>query len=270
MAYNTSILEHPKFLRLRRELRGHHRNMLRGCLEQIWDTTHATLNPVFQDPTDIEMIVDWDGDDGAFLAALLKAGFLDKIDGGGVAVHDFEDWLPYHARERRRKRDEYRVRRDAKTKPHSKRDHSDSENFTPETQKSPGDFPETPGESRKSPGHSPYEIKVKSNERGVSEGEKTDSLIFQFQSQSPDKPVILKDADVAKYAARYPGVDIPGELKRLQFYLEDATDEKRPKASGMRSWITSCLNKSRPTPPVANNGKPDHLDREWAEAIARI
>lgn len=46
---------------------------------------------------DIELAVDWPGEDGAFVSALLSVGFLDGSDDEGYAIHDWVDHNPWAA-----------------------------------------------------------------------------------------------------------------------------------------------------------------------------
>ena len=48
------------------------------------------------DSEDIELAVDWPGDDGAFVSALLRVGFLDEDD-GEYFIHDWHEHNPWAA-----------------------------------------------------------------------------------------------------------------------------------------------------------------------------
>lgn len=48
------------------------------------------------DAEDIELSVDWPGDDGAFVSALLRVGFLEESEGGYV-IHDWIEHNPWAA-----------------------------------------------------------------------------------------------------------------------------------------------------------------------------
>ena len=47
--------------------------------------------------SDVEFIVDWDGEEGAFTSALLDLGFLDREDDGTLSIHDWSENNPYVA-----------------------------------------------------------------------------------------------------------------------------------------------------------------------------
>ena len=57
------------------------------------------------DETDIALESGWDGEPGAFVAALLECGFLEKTESGAYALHDWQDHQGYvvHADARKEK-----------------------------------------------------------------------------------------------------------------------------------------------------------------------
>ncbi len=93
----------PKYLALIKRL-GVARSMVRGSLEHLWDSCHESGNPILR-PHHVEPTADWPGDPGAFLAALIEEGFLDKREDGTVEVHDYWDHAPDYVRKRKHRED---------------------------------------------------------------------------------------------------------------------------------------------------------------------
>lgn len=86
-----SVIDHPKFNRLKLLLKCNRASAL-GYLECLWHFT-ARFTPQgdvgrFADE-DIEAWVEWDGDEGALIAALVKSRWLDASDDHRLIVHDW-------------------------------------------------------------------------------------------------------------------------------------------------------------------------------------
>ena len=78
------------------------------CLIDLWLATamnHPSGLLQGMDETDIALESGWDGEPGAFVAALLECGFLEKTESGAFALHDWQDHQGYvvHADARKEK-----------------------------------------------------------------------------------------------------------------------------------------------------------------------
>ena len=87
-----AVLDHPKFARLRKLL-GLRRCPALGYLEGLWHFTgryapHGDLGK-FTD-LDIESWLEWEGDDGTLIAALITAGWIDRDSKYRLIVHDWK------------------------------------------------------------------------------------------------------------------------------------------------------------------------------------
>ncbi len=86
-----AVPDHPKFARLKKLLKLPKYAVL-GCLEGLWHftgryTPHGDLGKYSNE--EIESWLDWDGDDGALIAALVAAGWLDVNPEHRLVVHDW-------------------------------------------------------------------------------------------------------------------------------------------------------------------------------------
>jgi hypothetical protein len=89
-----AVLDHPKFARLKK-LTSLSRCPTLGYLEGLWHFT-ARYTPQgnigkYRD-TDIEAWLEWEGADGALIAAFADAGWLDRSDQHRLAVHDWSQY----------------------------------------------------------------------------------------------------------------------------------------------------------------------------------
>lgn len=99
--------QQPKFKRLRKRL-GIGVAQTLGHLECLWQYTHSTGNPVYT-VADAEAAAEWEGEDGALVAALSENspnGWLDKRDDGLYEVHDYWENCPQSVRDRVNKRNQ--------------------------------------------------------------------------------------------------------------------------------------------------------------------
>jgi hypothetical protein len=105
---------HRKFLRLGRVLGSN--ALALGHLELIWHAANETGDPIIGDADDVEILAQWQGERGALVKALLEcgsaggAGFIDAVDGGRYAVHDYAHHAPDYVRKRAAREEERRKR----------------------------------------------------------------------------------------------------------------------------------------------------------------
>jgi len=95
-----TLWTHRKFIRLTRLLGARYRAI--GVLECIWRPAYESGDPCIGDSDDVEDYAGWDGEPGELVTVLVKAGFLDRLDDGSLAVHDLDDHCPEYVRSRKR------------------------------------------------------------------------------------------------------------------------------------------------------------------------
>lgn len=92
---NVSIVGHPKTKKLKRKL-GDSGPWGLICLF-LWAAANRSDGKLTgMTAEDVELAVDWAGDDGAFVATLVAVGFLDGED-GSYAIHDWAEHNPWSA-----------------------------------------------------------------------------------------------------------------------------------------------------------------------------
>jgi len=85
-----------------------------GILEMIWRVAHECGDPILGSDEDVEYSIEWDGEAGACVKALLDAGFIDRLESGDVAIHDLEHHEPEYVKSRRRKENQRRKERESR------------------------------------------------------------------------------------------------------------------------------------------------------------
>lgn len=113
---NTTTL--PKFRRLASELKLPDPYVL-GHLEMLWQYAHQTRQSILY-ARDIELIVHWQGEEGAFLDAAIKHEWLDSSVVGMVEIHDYENNAPEFVKTAIRMK-EYRKRKQENKESEKKR-----------------------------------------------------------------------------------------------------------------------------------------------------
>lgn len=92
---NVSIVTHPKTKKLKRRL-GDSGPWKLICLF-LWAAANRSDGKLTgMTAEDVELAVDWAGDDGAFVATLVAVGFLDGED-GNYCIHDWAEHNPWSA-----------------------------------------------------------------------------------------------------------------------------------------------------------------------------
>lgn len=82
----------------------------------MWDCAHETGNPVFDGVEEVEAAAEWEGEPGAFVAALArksasgKAGWLDLLPDGRFELHHYWDHAPEYVKKRAVRESERRVK----------------------------------------------------------------------------------------------------------------------------------------------------------------
>jgi hypothetical protein len=98
----SQVSNHPKFADLKAIL-GRPKFAVLGCLEALWHFTaeYAPLGDVgrFTD-AQIERWIDWDGEPGELIRALVAARFLDVDSQHRLLVHDWADYAPEYLKKR--------------------------------------------------------------------------------------------------------------------------------------------------------------------------
>lgn len=95
MAYKD-VPDHPKFNRLKVLLKANKLTAL-GILEGLWHFTGRFAPTGYvgkYEPAEIEAWLEWDGQEGHLIAALVKSKWLEDHPVHGLIVHDWEDWAP--------------------------------------------------------------------------------------------------------------------------------------------------------------------------------
>src|SRR5450756_721621 len=89
-----AVTDHPKFFRLKGLLRLN-KSCALGYLEAMWHfcgkyTPQGNLGKY--DDVDIEAWLEWDGDEGALIAAFVKAGWVGTDETHRLIVHDWSQY----------------------------------------------------------------------------------------------------------------------------------------------------------------------------------
>ncbi len=103
-----TLMAHRKFRRLCR-LSGRARYQCRGFLELLWDSANESGEPIAGDSLDVELTIEWDGQEGKGAAFLEQAGFIDTLGDGRFEIHHFWDHAPEYVRRRRKRELERRI-----------------------------------------------------------------------------------------------------------------------------------------------------------------
>lgn len=124
----TNLRNHPKSLRLGVKLKDSRAYLYLVDL-WIWAGESCPAGELLGDDAKamVELVIGWRGEPGAFADAALEVGFLDalNVEGGGVAIHDWEEHNGAHFRKQQRDRERYaRSPGDSATLPRRKRDAS--------------------------------------------------------------------------------------------------------------------------------------------------
>jgi hypothetical protein len=90
-----------------------------GSLEMIWHFCYSAGDAFLGESAAVELMADWHGEPGFLTQSLLKAGFLDLVE-GGYDVHDLEGNEPSYVKDRRRKQEQRNRERDLSRDNHGK------------------------------------------------------------------------------------------------------------------------------------------------------
>lgn len=96
-----AVIDHPKFNRLKALLKLNRACTL-GYLEALWHFTGRFApdgNIGKYEVEEIEAWTEWDGEEGALMAAFIDSGFIDD-DPAGLRVHDWTDHQPTRKKRR--------------------------------------------------------------------------------------------------------------------------------------------------------------------------
>jgi hypothetical protein len=92
-----AVLDHPKFARLKVRLRLN-KSCTLGYLECLWQMTGRFTpqgNIGQYSDEDIEAWMEWEGDPGALIVALVDSGWIDRDDDHRLIVHDWNDHVDH-------------------------------------------------------------------------------------------------------------------------------------------------------------------------------
>jgi hypothetical protein len=90
------------------------RALVRGLLENLWDSAHVS-GPYFESSADIETASEWEGKSKSWHEILLAQKWIDKLPDGRFRLHDYYDHCPDFVikREARKRNIDYRGAREA-------------------------------------------------------------------------------------------------------------------------------------------------------------
>jgi len=141
--------QNTKFKVLVRDL-GLPRPYVRGLLDTMWETCHATGNPIIGDEESVEAAAEWPGEPGVFFSALSRRGWIEQSEDGRWMVHDYWEHCPDYVLDRLRKelerkgftfgRDELKI--EAREHPAHLREHLLQSRIIPDN---PGHGTDSPG-----------------------------------------------------------------------------------------------------------------------------
>lgn len=102
---HSSLRNNRKFKLLCRQLSGHWRATIAGCLDFLWQAAHEDRTVVGDGmlkgwtEEHIEAAAEWEGERGLFVKSAVSVGFL-VYDGSTYGIHDYADWAPKYVKER--------------------------------------------------------------------------------------------------------------------------------------------------------------------------
>lgn len=231
---------HRKFRRLSRLLGSP--ITARGALELLWDSCYESGEDYVGTSEDIETLVGWNGEPGMLTRALVEAGvpeghgFLEPASAvvdekPAYRVHDLWHHAPDYVAKRRRRELERQHKVDPK----------------PDSRTAPngGHWPQTSacldGDGRTpspSPSHSP----------SPSKDQPGGEPFLVFPAIGPVNEWALLEAQVAEWAALFPGLDVRGECRKALAWIRAASG-RRKTARGMArflvGWLTRAVDSGR-------------------------
>lgn len=120
----------PKYKMLVRRL-NIPRPYVRGLLELLWDSCHASGVIEFPSADHVEAAAEWPGEPGELFRQLVDTGFLDDMGDGRSRVHDYWDHAPDYVVSRKRMEDQ-RKKRGAQMRDRCNAESMESAHATPE------------------------------------------------------------------------------------------------------------------------------------------
>ena len=93
-----TLFTNRKFLRLAAILKMPKPHVL-GHLEYLWQSGYQSASSVVGDEIDVELVAEWQGEQGALTKALLETGFIDQTE-LGLEIHDFWTHAPRYVTQR--------------------------------------------------------------------------------------------------------------------------------------------------------------------------
>jgi hypothetical protein len=223
-----TLHNNPKFKLLVRQL-GLPRPYVRGLLECMWDSCHESGDTVFKNADLAEAATEWPGDRGQLAEHLVAAGFLDKMEDGGLEVHDYWDHCPSYVKDRRRKEETRRARR---------RDHPKTVKECPGKSRTISDSPGNSATPAPSPAPAPNEEECR--ERSANAAPPTET-VMEFPIKGKPGTWKLRKEKRDEWHETYGDLlDVDHELARARQWLLDNSKRKKT-PGGMLKFLSGWL-----------------------------
>lgn len=218
---------HPKMNRLMR-LIGRSRPSTVGLMEMfwIWVGQYCPDGNLTKVVSDIESAIEWDGNEGDFLEALIGSGFVDD-DNGRVVVHDWDDHCPEYIKKRRRRTTAADARTvDGQRPPMSALPNPTKPNLT---QPNPTRPDQNNGGAEAAPSPST-----------TAKPQSAPSIMWD---QSSGKWSGITTGDIESWVEAYPAVNVSTQLVRMCEWLK--SNPSKAKRKMWRRFITNWLSRSQ-------------------------
>lgn len=193
------------------------------------------------DAEEIELAVDWAGEDGAFVAALLQVRFLDHSD-DGFQVHDWREHNPFAANAEARS-DAARKAAEARWNPKGKRKASGRNAKVKRTvcgSHADGMRAASKGNAPSLPSPSPSPSPVAEDQELLAPSPQADStpVILLPLSDKSEYPITQDVID--EMAENYPAVDVLAQLRLMRGWCI-GNPTKRKTRTGVMRFVTNWL-----------------------------
>lgn len=257
-----------------------------GLLEGLWylTATNAQDGAVgrFSD-LEIAAWLEYPGDPGAMISALVDAGFLDRSETHRLVVHDWHEHAPMHikANMAKHKKSFARGEIDPATEEgsHDRTEEGSADNLAPldvalddpsgfSLGGSLGSIPpnQTKPNQTKPKGKTSSSCPERPRSR-LDDDTPTAHVLMPLSGKSAS--LAITEGQVETFGRAYPGVDVMAELRRMNAWLE-ANPMRRKTHSGalkfVNAWLSRAQNDPRPGRPDGGPGRPSLADQTRANA----
>lgn len=240
-----TLTTHRKFRRLTASLGS--AIVARGVLELMWDACYESGDEYVGTAADIENLVGWAGDSGVLAKALLEAGapeghgFIEPV-GEGASTYRVHD-LWHHAPEYVAKRRQRELKRQEKEAP-ERRTVGDRR-----TAPNGADFQQSlicqiESDGTPAPALAPAPAPAQKNVSAELSSTPVQPPFLVFPVVGPragDWP--LTEAQVARWAALYPGLDVRAESRKALAWIE-ASPRRRKTYAGMSAFLVGWYGRA--------------------------